>query len=129
MRTNDKGDAMRTRVIVMSSLLLTLACANMSAAAQMSPEQAEGQALAFDSSKGNCLACHAIPGDPEAQSPGNIGPALVKLRERYPDRAKLRAQIWDTSASNPNTIMPPFGRNKVLTEQEIDRITDYLLAL
>lgn len=119
---------MRNKMIILFSFLAAMAYANLTLAAQMSREQAEGQALAFDSKKGNCLACHAIPDDPKAESPGNIGPPLVKMKERYPDRAKLRARIWDAGAFNPNTIMPPFGRNKVLTEQEIDRITDYLLA-
>lgn len=86
-----------------------------------------GQALAFDRNKGNCLACHALPNDPAATSPGNIGPALMGMKLRFPDRAKLRAQIWDATANNPKTSMPPFGKNKILTEAEIDQIVDYIL--
>jgi len=85
-----------------------------------------GKSLAFDKNKGNCLACHAIPGDPSANSPGNIGPPLVSMKIRFPDRAKLRSQIWDATVVNPKTSMPPFGKNKVLTEPEIDLITDYI---
>jgi len=51
------------------------------------------------------------------------------MTQRFPDRAKLRAQIWDATVSNPNSSMPPFGRNKVLTEQEIDQVTDYIQGL
>ena len=91
--------------------------------------QADGKSLAFDRKKGNCLACHAIPGEPKAESPGNIGPPLVNIKDRYPDRAKLRARIWDETAVNPDTVMPPFGKNKILTEQEIDLVTDYIQSL
>lgn len=84
-----------------------------------------GQQLAFDKNKGNCLSCHVIE-DPKADSPGNVGPALVGLKERYPDRAKLRAQIWDATVANPNTAMPPMGRNKIMTEAEIDLVVDYI---
>ncbi len=27
---------------------------------------------------------------------------------------------------NPQTVMPPFGKHKVLTEDEIDLIVDYI---
>lgn len=94
-----------------------------SVAANLTP----AQELVFDRNKGNCLACHALPNDPAAQSPGNIGPALIGMNMRFPDRAKLRAQIWDPTVNNPLTGMPPFGKNKILTEAEIDQVTDYLL--
>ena len=35
-----------------------------------------GKQVAFDSGKGNCLACHMIPG---GESPGNIGPPLLAM--------------------------------------------------
>jgi sulfur-oxidizing protein SoxX len=50
----------------------------------------------------------------------------MHMRERFPDRAVLRSQIWDSTVRNPDTVMPPFGKHKVLTEEEIDRIVDYL---
>lgn len=87
---------------------------------------ATGQQLAQDVYKGNCLGCHQIPGDASAVSLANIGPPLVSMRERFPDRVFLRSQIWDPSMRNPQTVMPPFGKHKVLTEAEIDLIIDYL---
>jgi sulfur-oxidizing protein SoxX len=87
---------------------------------------ARGRSLAHDVYKGNCLACHQIPGDATALSLADIGPPLVALRERFPDRAMLRRQIWDPAVRNPETVMPPFGEHKILTEQEIDLIIDYL---
>jgi sulfur-oxidizing protein SoxX len=59
----------------------------------------------------------------------NIAPPLVAMKARFPDKAKLRAQIWDATKANPMTVMPPFGRNMVLTEQEIDKITDYVYGM
>jgi len=116
---------MRIKTTILFSLIASMGLASSVFAA----EKADGQSLAFDRKKGNCLACHAIPGDPKATSPGTIGPPLVKMKLRYPDRAKLRAVIWDETAVNPDTVMPPFGRNKILTEAEIDLVTDYIQGL
>jgi len=85
-----------------------------------------GREIAHDVFRGNCLACHQIPGDRTAVSLADIGPVLAHMRERFPDRAMLRAQIWDSTARNPQTVMPPFGKHKVLTEEEIDAVVDYI---
>jgi len=84
---------------------------------------AAGKQLAFDRTKGNCLACHSIEG---GEAPGNIGPALTGMAVRYPDKAKLRAQIWDATVANPETAMPPFGRYQILSEQEIDQLVEFI---
>ena len=86
----------------------------------------KGKALSFDRKLGNCLACHAMD---DGKLAGNIGPPLISMKLRYPDKAKLRAQIWDASEKNDNTIMPPFGKHKMLTEEQIDLITDYVYSL
>jgi sulfur-oxidizing protein SoxX len=86
----------------------------------------QGKAIAFDRKKGNCLACHQIEGGDLA---GNIGPPLVAMKARYPDKAKLRAQIWDATKMNPGTIMPPFGRHKILSESEIDKVVEFIYSL
>ena len=86
----------------------------------------KGKALAFDRKLGNCLACHAMD---DGQLAGNIGPPLISMKLRYPDKAKLRDQIWDSNTKNSNSIMPPFGRHKMLTEEQIDLITDYVYTL
>lgn len=86
----------------------------------------QGKAVAFDRKKGNCLACHAIEG---GNLPGNIGPPLVAMKARFPDKAKLRAQIWDSTKMNPNSIMPPFGRQQILSESEIDKIVEFIYTL
>jgi len=108
------------------SVLLLLATSSMWAA---SSEVTEGRALAHGTSKGNCLACHRMPADPDAVTSADIGPPLAGMRERFPDRARLRAQVWDAAVAHPGTIMPPFGRNGILSDAEIDRIVDYLYTL
>jgi sulfur-oxidizing protein SoxX len=116
----------RDRVRTMAFLvLLGLAVAPTLARAQ-SPNVAEGQKLAFDRSKGNCLTCHDIKGGNLA---GTIGPALVDIKSKYPDRNELVAIVSDETKRNPTTVMPPFGRNHILTEQEINAVVDFLQTL
>jgi len=86
----------------------------------------KGKALAFDRKLGNCLACHAMD---DGQLAGDIGPPLISMKLRFPDKAKLRAQIWDSNTKNSNSIMPPFGRHNMLSEEQIDLITDYVYTL
>ena len=85
-----------------------------------------GKQLTMARDKGNCLACHAIA---DGELPGNIGPPLIQMQLRFPDRAVLREQVWDATARNPDTMMPPFGRHRILTEEEIDLIVDYIHTL
>ncbi len=88
-----------------------------------------GKDIAFNRTKGNCLACHGMPTVPDAESTGLYGPPLIAMSARYPDKAKLRAQIWDATALNPASTMIPFGKHGVLTEQEIDKVTDFVYGL
>jgi L-cysteine S-thiosulfotransferase len=86
----------------------------------------DGQKLAFDRGKGNCLTCHAIQG---GDLPGTIGPELKDIKSKYPDRNDLLAILDDETRRNPRTVMPPFGRNRILTGQEISAIVDFLQTL
>lgn len=86
----------------------------------------EGKKVAFNRKKGNCLACHKMKG---GSLEGNIGPELVNMKARYPEKAKLRAQIWDATINNPNTIMPPFGKHQICSEKEIDAIVEFVYTL
>ncbi|BAM86637.1 putative cytochrome C [Bradyrhizobium oligotrophicum S58] len=109
---------MRTALALGLSLVVSTAAHAQSGAA-------DGQKLAFDRGKGNCLTCHEIKG---GDLPGSIGPKLENLKARY-DRAGLTAILNDETARNPLTVMPPFGRNRILTEQEISAIVDFLQTL
>jgi L-cysteine S-thiosulfotransferase len=86
---------------------------------------AEGQKLAFDRGKGNCLVCHVIKG---GDTPGPIGPELADMKGKY-KRDELFAIVFDETKRNPLTVMPPFGRNRILTEKEINAIVDFLQTL
>jgi sulfur-oxidizing protein SoxX len=86
----------------------------------------DGKSIAWSRTKGNCLTCHMVEG---GQQVGNTGPPLVQMKARFPNKADLRAQIWDPTKRNPMTNMPPFGRNHILTEKEIDLVVEYLYSL
>jgi sulfur-oxidizing protein SoxX len=90
------------------------------------PPAKAGKEIAFSRDKGNCLACHQIE---DGEFPGNIGPPLKALSSRFKDKQRLREQIWDATQFNPQTSMPPFGKNKILSAKEIDLLVDYLWGL
>ncbi len=114
-----------TQVLFCCTFLLVIG----SASANNDARVEAGRRLAHDFEKGNCLACHSAPTDPTAITKANIGPPLIGMRERFEDRELLRQQIWDAATRNPNTIMPPFGRHMILTDDEIDLIIDYVHTL
>ncbi len=87
---------------------------------------AKGRELAFDRKKGNCLACHMIA---DGDLPGNVGPPLIAMKARYPDKAALYDQIWDSTAANPHSTMPPFGKHGILSDEEIELVTEYIYTL
>jgi sulfur-oxidizing protein SoxX len=93
------------------------------AAASAQSPAPPGQALAFDRAKGNCLTCHDIKG---GDAPGNVGPPLIDMKTRFADRKELVAIVFDETKRNPQTAMPPFGRNLILSNEEIEAIVDFL---
>lgn len=86
----------------------------------------DGQAIAFDARKGNCLACHAMAG---AENAGTIGPELKNIQAKFPNAKDLKALLWDASSVNPNTVMPPYGKHRILTEQDIEALLEFLYTL
>jgi sulfur-oxidizing protein SoxX len=106
--------------------LAALALLISAGAASAQSGAADGERLAFDRGKGNCLTCHEIKG---GDLPGTIGPALSDIKTKYPDRNDLVAIVSDETRRNPQTVMPPFGRNRILTEKEINAIVDFLQTL
>ena len=107
-------------------ILALLAGAAVSTPACAQSAAAEGQKIAFDRGKGNCLTCHDIKG---SDLPGTIGPQLSDIKSKYPDRNDLVAIVTDETKRNPQTVMPPFGRNRILSEQEINAVVDFLQTL
>jgi L-cysteine S-thiosulfotransferase len=114
-----------TKPILIWALALLIGAAVLSNPAH-AQSASEGQKLAFDRGKGNCLTCHVIKG---GDLPGTIGPELKDIKSKYPDRNDLVAILHDETKRNPQTVMPPFGRNRILTEQEISAIVDFLQTL
>ena len=114
---------------VASAMLIAV---SLSTTAVMAKEEvaadplAEGKKLSFERKKGNCLACHMIK---DGMAPGNIAPPLIVMKTRFPDREVLKSQIYDASKKNPETIMPLFGRYEVLSEDELDKVVDYIHSL
>jgi len=108
--------------ILLSAPVVMSNTANASEASAIS----KGKKIAFHRKKGNCLACHAIKG---GKLPGNIGPPLVNMKDRFPNKSKLRDQIWDATNNNPNSIMPPFGKHYILTKDELDLVVEFIYSL
>mgnify|MGYP003499911032 FL=1 len=114
--------------IMLSGNVLAQATATPSGAAAPKKEET-GKDIAFNRSKGNCLSCHAMPTQPDAESPGQYGPPLIAMSARFPDKARMRAQIWDATTFNAASSMIPFGKHGVLTEAEIDKVADFVYGL
>src|ERR1700739_4208742 len=68
--------------------LAAVALALSAAFAQAQSGATEGQKIAFDRGKGNCLTCHDIKG---GDLPGTIGPALKDIKRKYTDRNNIVA--------------------------------------
>lgn len=115
--------------VIAACVISAVALSGSVFAADPPKKEETGKEIAFNNKKGNCLACHGMPTVPDAQSTGLYGPPLIAMSARYPDKAKLRAQIWDATALNPSSTMIPFGKHKVLTEQEIDKVVDFIYGL
>jgi L-cysteine S-thiosulfotransferase len=119
-------DHRSTRPVAALALALAIGVLTSSGPALGQSGVSEGQKIAFDRGKGNCLTCHDIKG---GDLPGTIGPALKDIKSKYPDRNDLVAIVSDETKRNPQTVMPPFGRNRILTEQEINAVVDFLQTL
>ena len=100
---------------VLSAVLGAVMLANGPATAA----PADGQKLVA----AHCLTCHEVKG---ADDFGNVGPSLIALKARYPERKDVSAIIFDETKRNPQSVMPPFGRNLVVTNQEIEAMVDFL---
>ncbi|MCP5081414.1 MAG: sulfur oxidation c-type cytochrome SoxX, partial [Alphaproteobacteria bacterium] len=100
-----------------------------------------GREIVLDMRRGNCLACHSVPNEPEEQVQGNLGPALAGVAQRL-SIASLRLRLVDSTKISPNSIMPAYYRvdnlNRVAAEYlgrpvlnalEIEDVIAYLQTL
>lgn len=90
-------------------------------------DSAKGKELAYESAKGNCLACHVLGADGE--QPGSVGPNLSEYGKLGRSGDYIFQQIWDARAQNRDTVMPPFGTNGILSAEEVAHIAAYLQTL
>jgi sulfur-oxidizing protein SoxX len=78
---------------------------------------------------GNCYACHQL--DKRELSYGTVGPSLHqygKHREYKPIEAKkLYEKIYNPQAVFACSLMPRFGHNQFLTEEQMKDIVAYLM--
>ena len=124
-KSSDHSGRCRQAVSLLSALAASLVLLVQIAAAS-DGRVTEGEKLATERSKGNCLACHMIE---DGELPGDLGPPLLAMKVRFPNREALEEQICDATVRNPNSRMPPFCRHGILTEAEVELIVDYLYTL
>ena len=109
------------RVLLCSALLATA----LPAAAQ------NGAALDLyvKPDKGHCIACHQLPPGIGPETRADVGPRLEGARMRELGRAAVREILVDATKRNPDTVMPPYGRHRILAAPEIERLAEFLDAL
>jgi len=91
-------------------------------------DPARGRALFLDRAKGPCAGCHLVPGD-DVWPAGSVGPDLSTIGDRRLPGPYLYQLLWDPRVVFPHTVMPPWGRNGVLTPEEITHVVAYLQTL
>src|SRR5258706_1047358 len=102
--------------------MLTAACTHRA----LGKEAAE---LFARDEKGYCIACHQLPAGKGPETRNDVGPRLEGERMRSLGRDALRDILNDASQRNPDSVMPPFGRHRILDAREIDRLVEFLHAL
>ena len=92
-------------------------------------DPAKGQKLAFDRSRGGgCLACHVM-GPATQEVPGNVGPDLSLVGTAGRTDQYLFNNVFDARVFNPQTVMPPWGKNGFYSQDEIKDIVAFLKTL
>ena len=106
---------------VIMGLVLISQCAVAAEKPKTPVEQGKELAIA------ECQACHQFEGTDQA---GTVAPPLLAMKTRFPDRKKLHAIIFDPhTAIKADTMMPPFGRNGLLDDKQIESVIDFLYTL
>jgi len=113
-----------TNRLSISMLFLILLTGMIAQAGEVTTSKLElGKKLALE----NCQACHQYAGTEQA---GTVGPPLVGMKGRFPERQKLFDIIYDPQkVLSKQTMMPPFGRNELMAKDEIESVIDFLYSL
>ncbi|NPA27516.1 MAG: sulfur oxidation c-type cytochrome SoxX [Epsilonproteobacteria bacterium] len=112
----------------MKKFFLAAVVVAVAATASMANEDLvkKGRKIFMTKKLGNCLACHDVNGD-KVDGPGSLGPKLQFL-SAWPEQA-LYDKIYDPYTTNPLSAMPPFGKNGVLSDEEIKAVVAYLKTI
>ncbi|MDH3888008.1 MAG: sulfur oxidation c-type cytochrome SoxX [Gammaproteobacteria bacterium] len=108
---------------------------------ELAGDASRGMAIALDSGRGNCLACHQLP-IPDVEAYGTIGPPLSGIGARL-TKGQIRLRVVDTREINPMSIMPGFYRDPrlihrpdkryagrtFLNAQQVEDVIAYLVTL
>lgn len=86
-------------------------------------DAARGKQIAFARDRGNCLACHDIKGGVQ---PGSRGLDLKLFGTTGRSDAEAYAMVYDMRTINPDTLMPPFGTNEILSDQDLRDVVAFL---
>lgn len=81
---------------------------------------AEGEKLVHGRPVANCVGCHHFP---NIVMPSTIAPDLVDLMNNSyteKDREKLRQIVADANKFFPDTMMPSYGKGKLLIDKKKD---------
>ena len=112
------------------ALFVALAAFGMTAAAHAqtsASDIAAGKKIAFARKQGNCVACHSLPG---AAMPGNVGPPLGPwVHGVFHGERELVKYLYDPQGKFVHTVMPEFGKNKILTERQLEQVAAYIWSL
>jgi len=112
------------------ALVVALAAFGMSAAAHAADSASDiaaGKEIAFGLKEGNCVACHNLPG---AAMAGNVGPRLGPwVHGVFHSESELVKYLYDPQAKFAHTVMPEFGKNKMLTEEQLEQVSAYVWSL
>lgn len=113
------------KVALALSLVALLSTAATAEGHKMSQEELVelGKEAYNNKSKGNCIACHVLPGAGLEQQ-GNLGPNLEAYASMSDDY--LYSVIWDPNELRPLSTMPQIGRNHRASEMEIKGIIAYI---
>lgn len=96
-------------------------------AAASASDVAAGKKIAFGTKLGNCVACHSLPG---AAMAGNVGPRLGPwVHGVFHSESDLVKYLYDPQAKFEHTVMPEFGKNKMLTDEQLQQVAAYVWSL
>ena len=122
------------RVVVFAGVTLMGCLASGAALSQGLSEQ--GFRIITTGTLGNCVSCHALPGQREL--PSTFGPSFEKVGTRY-DAPALRQWVSDARKIKPDTMMPPFATTQgtnasvraqsMLSEEQIEHVVAALLTM